>query len=117
MRRSRRVGLAFLGTVTLVGCSPDCDDPQRFNYRSRTVCVDDWGVENCTEPGPAEHCARGHWYGPRYSSYVRLPSGERAWTGTRATPGIDPISGKRLGQQAIARGGFGSTSRRFLVGG
>lgn len=117
MRRSRRVGLAFLGTVALSGCGPDCGEAERFTYRSKTACVDDWGAENCTDTDPAAHCARGHWYGPRYTTYARLPSGEHVWTGTRQHPGIHPITGKSLGPRAIARGGFGSTSRGFLVGG
>lgn len=113
MRRSRQVKLVVLGSVALSGCGPDLPD-DRYVYNNHTECVDDWGEHNCTH---APSSVGAYCYGPRYNDSVRLPNGNRVWTGTADSPASDPVSGKKLGTRAISRGGFGGLGRSFSSGG
>ena len=46
-RRSRQIQLVTLGSVILGGCS-DADLPKdRYAYKARAECVQDWGDVNC----------------------------------------------------------------------
>jgi uncharacterized protein YgiB involved in biofilm formation len=114
-RRSTNVRLIAMGTVILGGCGPNVPS-DRYVYHSNTECVRDWGDTNC-DRSAASHGGGGgsYFYGPRYDSSVRLPSGQTVWTGNAQQHALHPASGKVLGQNSVAvsRGGFGSLSRSF----
>lgn len=125
-RRSSRVQLVALGTVLLGGCSGDEVPDNRFVYTSWPACVTEWGETNCSSSG--YFSSGGNSYGPRYGTWVNLPTGERIWSGTPNTPSFHPQTGKHLGAGAltvsrgasgssVSRGGFGSSGRSFSSGG
>ncbi|MSQ52320.1 MAG: hypothetical protein EXR28_10555 [Betaproteobacteria bacterium] len=129
-RRSSRVQLVALGTVIVGGCSGNDVPDNRFAYPNRPACVTEWGEKNCSSSG--YFSSGGVGLGPRYGSWVNLPTGEKIWSGTPRTPSFHPQTGKHLGAGALsvsrggsggvgtsgstARGGFGSSGHAFSSG-
>lgn len=136
-RRSSRVQLVALGTVIVGGCSGGDVPDNRFSYVNRPACVTEWGEKNCSSSG--YFSSGGVGLGPRYGSWVNLPTGEKIWSGTPKTPSFHPQTGKHLGAGALsvsrsgggsgvgtsgstsgggstARGGFGSSGHAFSSG-
>jgi hypothetical protein len=125
-RRSSRVQLVALGTVIVGGCSDDVP-LSRFVYPTQQACVTEWGEKNCSTSGAGASGVGS--VGPRYGTWVNLPTGEKIWSGTPNTPSFHPQTGKHLGAGALSvsragaaggsasRGGFGSIGRSFSSGG
>lgn len=125
-RRSSRVQLVALGTVVVGGCSGDDIPANRYVYANRPACVTEWGERNC-EAGPSSG-GTSVGVGPRYGTWVNLPSGEKIYSGTPQMPSFHPQTGKHLGAGAmsmaragsggsVARGGFGSSGFSHSSGG
>jgi uncharacterized protein YgiB involved in biofilm formation len=110
-RRSRQIQLVTLGTVVLGACS-DADLPKdRYAYKARTECVQDWGETNC-ERAPSSPGSSGYFYGPHFNSIVAMPDGHHIWSGNSSMPAINPRTGQQMHSAAnvsAARGGFGHT--------
>jgi hypothetical protein len=135
-KRSRQIQLVTLGTVILGGCS-DADVPSdRYAYKARPECVQDWGEDNCarTSTGGGSHffgSSGGYFYGPRFNSIVGMPDGRHIWSGNASLPAVNPRTGQHMagavntsaprsagssGSAASSRGGFGSTGSSFSSG-
>jgi len=125
-RRSSRVQLVALGTVIIGGCSDDIP-LSRYVYPTQPSCVTEWGEKNCSS---TSFSGGGGSVGPRYGTWVNLPTGEKIWSGTPNTPSFHPQTGKHLGSGALSvsrasggagggasRGGFGSSGHSFSSGG
>ena len=115
-RRSQRVQLVMLGSVVLGACS-DADLPKdRYAYKERPQCVQDWGETNC-ERAPSGGSS-GYFYGPRFNTIVGMPDGRHIWSGNAEVPAINPRTGQHMqGAANVARGGFGASARSFFSGG
>ncbi|MFM9966868.1 MAG: hypothetical protein ACKVQK_00480 [Burkholderiales bacterium] len=135
-RRSSRVQLVALGSVVLSGCSDEIPT-NRFVYANRPACITEWGERNCESNYFGNNTTS---YGPRFGSWINLPSGERIWSGTPNTPSFHPQTGKHLGansmlashsnfasgggtraasggaSNSVSRGGFGSSGQSFSSG-
>ena len=109
-RRSSSVKLVALGTVLLGGCSDDLPD-NRFIYSTPQACVREWGEANCQSRSSG---GTSIGLGPRYGSWVNLPTGEKIYSGTPNSPSFHPQTGKHLGMASMpTRGGFGSSGHSF----
>jgi uncharacterized protein YgiB involved in biofilm formation len=115
-RRSKHIQLVMLGTVVLGGCS-DADLPKdRYAYKARPECVQDWGETNC-ERAPSGGSS-GYFYGPRFNSIVGMPDGRHIWSGNADMPAIHPRTGQPMqGAANVARGGFGRSGGSFASSG
>ncbi len=117
-RRSSQVQLVALGTVLLGACSDHNVPKDRYVYKARPECVQDWGDTNC-QPAAGGAGGSGYFYGPHFNAMAETPSGKHVWTGTPSQPAIHPLTGQPMGGKAVnvARGGFGSFARSFSSGG
>ena len=115
-QRARRIQLVTLGTVILGACS-NADVPKdRYAYKSRPECVQDWGETQCENPPPGHTGSAGAAYflGPRFNSIVETPSGKHIWSGSAEIPAINPDTGQSMrGAVNIARGGFGKSANAY----
>ena len=107
-RRSSRVQLVALGTVVLGGCSGDEIPANRWVYPDRTACISEWGERNCSSGASSGGASVG--LGPRYGSWINLPSGEKIYSGTPNMPGFHPQTGKQLGAAALSVSRSGATA-------
>ncbi len=107
-RRSRQIQLVTLGSVILGGCS-DADLPKdRYAYKARAECVQDWGDVNCARSASSG----GYFHGPGFNSVVAMPDGRHIWSGNASMPAVNPRTGQQMHSAAnvsAARGGFGHT--------
>jgi uncharacterized protein YgiB involved in biofilm formation len=119
-RRSSRVELVMLGTVLIGGCSNDDVPKDRYVYKAKQECVQDWGETNC-ESSPARTggsfaagaLAGAYFFGPRFGTVVQTPDNHYMWSGTKDYPAVDPRSGRAMGSKAVnvsTRGGFGRSA-------
>ncbi len=116
-RRSRRIQLVTLGTVVLGACSDPNIPKDRYAYKARPECVQDWGETNC-ERAPSRSGSSGYFYGPRFNSIVETPSGKHIWSGNSSMPAINPNTGQRMqGALNVSRSGFGRTGSSFSSSG
>lgn len=60
MKRSRRIGLTLMASLSLAACDSEQPAQQAF-YQSQQACVDDWGSDECDDDD-----GDGHWRGPLY---------------------------------------------------
>jgi uncharacterized protein YgiB involved in biofilm formation len=94
-KKSARVGLVLIGSLSLAAC--DQAPTQRDIYASREDCAADWGAKpaNC-EPVRDARTGLWHYWGPSYMY------------------GSRPITGNGVVSRAIgshvSRGGFGSSA-------
>ena len=120
LRKSARIRLVVLGTITLGACGQSQDPAvsSRYVYGMYTDCVHDWGEQNCRDRS-SPSSGFGTFYGPYYGSRVDLPSGQSVNAGTREQPAVHPTTGEKLGAKSlsVSRGGFGSFFRGFRIGG
>jgi hypothetical protein len=118
-RRSRQIQLVTLGSVILGGCA-DADLPKdRYAYKARTECVQDWGDVNCART-PTGSSGSGYYWGPRFNSVVPMPDGRHIWSGNAEMPAVNPRTGQQMHSAAnvsAARGGFGRTGSSISSGG
>ncbi|MBI5559195.1 MAG: hypothetical protein HY885_16350 [Deltaproteobacteria bacterium] len=116
MKRSRRICLTLLASLSLAAC--DSEEPtQRAMYLSQQECIDDWGsVDECEDD---DH--DGHWHGPHYYYHGGKPHYYSKKSGSAmAVPGSALFSRVSAGStspraastisSSISRGGFGSSS-------
>lgn len=121
-QRPRRIQLVTLGTVLLGACS-NADLPKdRYAYKSRAECVQDWGETHCENPPTGGAGVAGgvaaYVLGPRFNSIVETPSGKHIWSGNAGTPAVHPDTGLPMrGAVNIARGGFGHSAAVSRSGG
>ena len=121
-RRSSQVQLVALGTVLIGACSDQNIPKDRYVYKARPECVQDWGETNC-QPSSGGTSGGGHGYvfGPRFNSIVETPSGKHVWSGTAERPAVHPLTGDYLGSKSVnvstPRGGFGSSAHAFSSSG
>lgn len=110
-KRSSRVQLVALGTVMLGACHDDYVPGDRYVYKARQECVQDWGDTNCQNSGRDNS---GYYYGPRFNTIAETPSGKHVWTGNADRPANNPTTGRPMSSAVnVSRGGFGSTSASF----
>jgi hypothetical protein len=112
-RRSNRVRLVALGTVLVAGCSDEIPT-QRYVYPTKQACVTEWGDTNCSAGNFSD--SGGAYVGPRYGTWVNLPTGERIWSGTPRTPSFHPKTGQHLGAGAMAVSRSNSSGSSSSVG-
>ena len=118
-RRSSQVQLVALGTVLIGACSGQDIPKDRYVYKARPECVQDWGETNCQQS--SGQAGGGYFFGPRFNSIVETPSGKHVWSGTAERPAVHPLTGDYMGSKAVnvstPRGGFGSSARAFSSSG
>jgi hypothetical protein len=123
-RRSSHVQLAVLGTVLIGACSDENLPKDRYVYKAKQECVQDWGETNCEgSPGhsggslAAGALAGAYFFGPRFNSIVETPGGKHVWSGNADRPAVNPTTGQFMGSKSVnvntPRGGFGSSARSF----
>lgn len=122
-KSSTRITLVLIGAAGLTACSSDVE--QRDIYASREDCLEEW--RNPAADDADNQCeafdsgGREYYYGPRYSSTRRGPSG----TVGSLRPNSKAISLKTTGGDfgssssgsTVQRGGFGSSGSWFSRGG
>lgn len=93
LRKSHRVGLVLMGSLSLAACGESVQ--QRDVYATREDCAVDWGEpgKNC-EPVRDQHTGAWRYHGPMYSY------GER--------PATRNAGASRAVASHVTRGGFGS---------
>lgn len=115
MKRSRRISLTLLASLTLAACGSD-QATQQAAYRSRQDCVTDWGSEE-----DCENDGRGGWYGPHYffmsgrpyfyskrgASPIPVPDG--AAFSKLSPTSISPRATRTIATN-VSRGGFGRSA-------
>jgi len=113
-KRSRQIQLVTLGTVILGACS-DADIPKdRYAYKARPECVQDWGEKHCERASSGGGSSGGFYLGPPFNSIVETPSGKHIWSGKPDMPAINPNTGRPMqGALNVSRGGFGATGSGF----
>ena len=126
-KRSSHVQLVALGTVLIGACADDHLPTDRYVYKAKQECVQDWGETNCEQPrggtgagagvagAAAGALAGAYFFGPRFNSIVETPGGKHVWSGTPDRPAINPVTGNYMGSKSVnipaPRGGFGSSAR------
>ncbi|MEO7728711.1 MAG: hypothetical protein ABIS45_15765 [Burkholderiales bacterium] len=124
-RRSSHVQLVALGTVLIGACSDQDIPKDRYVYKARPECVQDWGETNCQSAsatgshggvvGPSG--GGGYIFGPRFNQIVETPAGKHVWSGNADRPAVHPLTGDYMGSKSVnisaPRGGFGSSARSF----
>lgn len=114
-RRSSNVQLVVLGTVLIGACSDQNIPKDRYVYKARPDCVQDWGETNCEQSPPRSGGGMGYFFGPRFNQIVETPGGRYVWSGTADRPAVNPVSGQTMGSKSVnissPRGGFGSSAR------
>jgi uncharacterized protein YgiB involved in biofilm formation len=118
MKRSKKIALTLLASVSLVACG--CNQEQmtrREVYKTKQQCIDDWGSDDACEPDRS-----GGYYGPHYiyrgGSAYYFPRGSvdpvpvagnakfaNVHEGMRSNQSVGTISDRH-----ISRGGFGRSS-------
>jgi hypothetical protein len=68
MKRSNKIALVIIASVTLTSCGSGTQKTQRDVYTSREKCTEDWGETNCEDTSSSE---TGRYYmGPDRKSVV-----------------------------------------------
>ena len=100
-KRSRRVGLVLIGSLSLAACEQA--PTQRDVYASREDCAVDWGEpgKNC-EPVKDHRTGAWRYYGPHYNYGSR--------------PATMNHGASRAIASHVSRGGFGSTAAAHGAG-
>ncbi len=121
-KRSSQVQLVALGTVLIGACSDQNIPKDRYVYKARPECVQDWGETNCQSSSASVNGGGGmgpggYFFGPRFNQIVETPSGKHVWSGNADRPAVHPLTGDYMGSKSVnisaPRGGFGSSAHSF----
>ncbi|MGH6608858.1 MAG: hypothetical protein ACRECQ_01235 [Burkholderiaceae bacterium] len=115
----------LISTAALAACSEQTASNQRDQYASLEDCAADWGRPEHCEPVRSSGVPGGFlFWGLPYAAGLRESARVNALNDARRSGGavVDPsrqgrVIGKATVPSPTARGGFGSSSRSFSVGG
>ncbi|HYM47064.1 MAG TPA: hypothetical protein VES91_01205 [Burkholderiaceae bacterium] len=126
-RSSAHITLVLIGTATLVACGQQSAPLARDHYASLEDCAADWGrPESCDRVQSSGYPGGYIFRGPTYASNARDRTRGDALNDARRSGGAnlaDPArQGRSIGSSMAptsptSRGGFGSSSRSYSVGG
>ncbi|MFZ5774478.1 MAG: hypothetical protein ACOY3Z_03220 [Thermodesulfobacteriota bacterium] len=119
MRRSPRIALTLLASISLAACDSADQPTSQSVYLNRQDCAEEWSDDDC------ETDSDGHWRGPHYYYH----SG-RHYYYPRAATAPAPVTksatlarlfagapGRTMatasGSKSVSRGGFGSMASRL----
>lgn len=119
MKRSPRIALTLLASLSLAACDSADQPTLQSTYQSRQDCAEEWNNDDC------EADSDGHWRGPYYyhssGRHYYYPKGgnapqpvtnattlSRLATGAASPRAISTVPGSR-----VSRGGFGSMGSRL----
>ncbi len=121
-RRSQRIVLVLIGTVSLPACSPDTRGVVHDRYASLQECSADWGRPDVCDQDddrrPSSLGGPGIFYrGPNYPIGYRDEAQYQARRQALQLGQLDPAApatGNHAIEQAVpSRGGFGSSAHSF----
>lgn len=116
MKRSRRIGLVLMASLSLAACDSQQATEQAL-YQNQQDCVEDWGLDDWDYDD-------GHWHGP----YYFLSGGRRHYYSKKGgvamplpatsklaslAPGATPPHAISTKTASASRGGFGGSAGKF----
>lgn len=128
MKRSRKITLTLIASISIAACGGDSEQATRREiYKSKEECLKDWGDDdNCEETYSSGHRS---YHGPHYFYSSGSPYYFRRGE-TSPTPVGSHMNFSRVGEGAsssfssgrvssthISRGGFGGSSSSHSSGG
>jgi hypothetical protein len=123
MKRSKKIALVIIASVTLTSCGSNTQQTQRDVYSTKEQCADDWGDKDCEDAGTSGSSGGHYFMGPHYYAYggrsYYFPRGSsgssepvQATSLPRFKSGLSRASGvSRTISSSVSRGGFGHFAR------
>jgi hypothetical protein len=123
MKRSKKIALVIIASVTLTSCGSKTQQTQRDVYTTKEQCVDDWGEKDCEDTGTSGASINHTYMGPHYFNYGGVPYFFPRGSSSTSEPvngssvprfksGITHSSGAfHTISSSVARGGFGHFGR------
>lgn len=113
MKRSKRIGLTLLASLSLTACGGAEQPTERALYKSKQECAEDWGSDDdCEDYGNGYYRGPHYYYSGGRPYYYSKKTGEslavadsakfsRVAAGSRSPKAATTIS------SSVSRGGFG----------
>lgn len=116
MKRSRRIGLILMASISLTACDSG-QETQQALYQNRQECIEDWGNDECDDSdgdgywhGPHFFYAGGrHHYFPKKTGGAAVPVAATSKLAGLA-PGVAPSRAVSTKSGSVSRGGFGGSA-------